>query len=172
MTIYVENDCAIIYRNRDTFGGLSNMHFDYPLMWMDEMWASSEALYQALRYPHNKKARDAIRKEVSAMDAKHKAYEFITETRPDWDMVKVGFMEHVLRLKVSQHPMKIGALLDLSSDKPIVEKSRRDDFWGAKPDGYGKLEGQNVLGLLWMLIREELRTDTFRADDLVLPLAA
>lgn len=172
MTVYVENECAIIYRNRDTFGGLSNMHGDYPLMWLDEMWASSEALYQALRYPHNQKARDAIRKEANAMDAKHTAYLFINETRPDWNDVKVGFMEAVLRLKVSQHPIKIGALLDLSGDKLIVEKSRRDDYWGAKPDGYGKLEGQNVLGLLWMLIREELRQDTFSADDLVLPLAA
>lgn len=172
MTIYVENECAIIYRNRDTFGGLSNMHGDYPLMWQDELWPSSEALYQALRYPGRKDLQDLIRREANAMDAKAKTYEFINETRPDWNAVKVDFMEACLRLKVSQHPIKIATLLDLSGDKPIVEKSRRDDYWGAKPDGYGKLEGQNVLGLLWMLIREELRTDAFSADDLVLPLAA
>jgi ribA/ribD-fused uncharacterized protein len=169
MTIYVETECAIIYRNRDTFGGLSNMHGGYPLVWLDEVWPSSEALYQALRYPNNPTAREAIRSQTGAMAAKHCAYEYINETRPDWSAVKVDFMENVLRLKMSQHPQSLGALIQITGEQPIVEKSRRDNFWGAKPDGWGKLEGQNVLGLLWMLIREELRQERFSAD-VILPL--
>lgn len=164
MAFYVENDCAIIYRNRDTFGGLSNMHGNYPITWLDNLWPSSEALYQALRYSDNSKARESIRRASNAMAAKRTAYEFIEETRSDWSAVKIGFMEAVLRLKTAQHPVAIGTLLDLSGDRPIVEKSVRDDFWGAKPNGYGQLEGQNVLGLLWMVIREELRQEKFSAD--------
>lgn len=164
MSVYVENDCALIHRNRETFGGLSNMHSAYPLVWMGETWPSSEALYQALRYTDNQTARDAIRKQPGAMDAKKTAYLFIDETRPDWNAVKVEMMEGVLRLKTMQHMTAIGALLDITANMPIVEKSVRDDFWGGKPDGYGNLVGQNVLGLLWMIIREELRRDEFSTE--------
>jgi len=46
-----------------------------------------------------------------------------------------------------------------TGDRPIVEESRRDDFWGAKPVDECTLVGMNVLGRLLMELREAVKTD-------------
>jgi ribA/ribD-fused uncharacterized protein len=164
MAVYVENDCAVFFRTRDEFGGFSNMHNQYPLELDDFVWPSSEALYQACRFPGRPDIQKAVRESMNSYASKLTAYEYIDHTRPDWDEVKVKVMEMVLRLKVVCHPVRIGTLLSLSGERPIVERSSSDKFWGAVRDynyGNGILEGQNVLGLLWMLMREELKRDEF-----------
>ena len=40
-----------------------------------------------------------------------------------------------------------------TGDRELIEDSWRDDFWGWGPDK----DGKNILGKLWMEIREELR---------------
>lgn len=45
-----------------------------------------------------------------------------------------------------------------TGNKPIVEESRRDPFWGAKPVGDQMLVGSNVLGQLLTLLRDSLRS--------------
>jgi len=44
------------------------------------------------------------------------------------------------------------------SDRPIVEESSRDPFWGAKPTNTETLIGTNVLGELLTELREELKS--------------
>jgi len=66
-------------------------------------------------------------------------------------------MRWCLHVKLAQNARKFGDLLLSTGDRPIVEQSRRDAFWGAKPIDAGKLTGVNVLGRLLMELREEVR---------------
>ncbi len=61
-------------------------------------------------------------------------------------------MRDILRAKVSQHPYVRKKLLD-TGNRELIEDSWRDDFWGIGPDK----NGQNILGKLWMQVREEIR---------------
>lgn len=72
--------------------------------------------------------------------------------RLDWDDVKVGVMEEILRAKLAQHEYVRRKLLQ-TGDREIVENSWRDSFWGWGPNK----DGRNELGKLWMRLREELR---------------
>ena len=44
--------CAVIFKVKDEWGALSNMHNDFLLRVNRVQVASSEALYQAMRFPH------------------------------------------------------------------------------------------------------------------------
>jgi ribA/ribD-fused uncharacterized protein len=155
MTIWLPDECAVFYRTRDRFGELSNMAGGMPIRYGSRVYPSSEALYQALRYPDRLDLHDAIIRAPSAFASKRKAYEFKDETRSDWQDVKVSTMEMVLRLKLEQHYVKMQSVLDQTLDMPIVERSSKDNFWGAIPDSNGVLRGENVLGILWIIVRDE-----------------
>ena len=45
-----------------------------------------------------------------------------------------------------------------TGERPIVEVSARDPWWSAKPFA-DRYEGRNVLGRLWMELRQQLRQD-------------
>lgn len=177
MEVYVESECAVIYRTREMFGEGSNMASGYPIRYGDLTCHSSEVLYQLARFPGLMDYRLASNLPTllddinlpNAMTAKMKSKPYRHLTRSDWETgehggVRVEVMEAVLRLKIAQHWNRMVAFLATTGDMPIVEKSRKDDFWGAKPDGQGNLIGRNVLGLLWMILREEVRSDTFHCD--------
>jgi ribA/ribD-fused uncharacterized protein len=72
--------------------------------------------------------------------------------RPDWDNVKVDIMLNMLRVKACQHEYVRRKLL-ATGNRELVENSWRDDFWGWGPNK----DGQNMLGKLWMQVRNELR---------------
>jgi hypothetical protein len=77
-------------------------------------------------------------------------------SRPDWEEIQVEIMRWCLRVKLAQHVTKFGGLLRWSAPRPIVERSRKDRFWGAILEADGVLRGQNRLGRLLMALREEL----------------
>src|SRR5262249_37544484 len=52
---------------------------------------------------------------------------------------------------------RFSELLLATGDRPIVEESKKDEFWGAKPVDSATLIGMNVLGRLLMELREEVR---------------
>lgn len=62
-----------------------------------------------------------------------------------------------LRVKLATHWSEFSRLLLATRDKPIVEQSAKDDFWGAKVVGDSTLTGMNVLGRLLMELREEIK---------------
>ena len=101
-----------------------------------------------------------------------------TNNRPDadWNDRRVDAMRWVIRMKREANPELVDALLQKSGDRPIVEHSRHDSFWGARPEG-GKLVGQNILGRLWMELRQQVRDGDPRAlasawEDPISPKAA
>ena len=91
------------------------------------------------------------------MTAKMKSKPYRHQSRPDWDEVRARVMRWCLRVKLAQNWERFGALILETAERPIVEESRKDDFWGAIPSSDGQLVGRNVLGRLLMELRELLR---------------
>ena len=146
---------AAFRRTRENWGGLSNMASGFPL-WIGPIRVpSSEALYQACRFPDLPLVQHRIISQKSAMSAKMVRKPYEEFTREDWDQVRVTLMEWCLRVKLAQHLETFGDLLWATGDRPIVENSHKDDFWGAVPRD-GSLIGLNVLGRLLMRLRREL----------------
>ena len=154
--VYQEKEASVFYRVRGRFGELSNMAGGFPLEIAGIPVGSSEAYYQAIRWSHRPDVQQRILDEKSPMTAKRTAYLFLDDGRPDWDQVKIRVMRFALRAKLLFHDDAIRAVLSETGDHPIVEKSQRDDFWGALPHGDGTLRGRNVLGRLWMELRHEI----------------
>ena len=129
-------------------------------------WRSSEAVYQACRFPDHPEMQEEIRSKASPMTAKMVAKKYRkAHTRPDWETVQLPVMEFVLRLKMVNWDnwRKIYWKLRETAEQnlSIVEISaKKDQYWGTKPLPTKKkptmLEGENHLGLLWMKIRDEI----------------
>jgi len=68
-----------------------------------------------------------------------------------WKDEKVSIMEEILKAKASQHE-DVGEILKKTSNREIVENSPVDRFWGIGPNK----DGQNIVGKIWMKIRETL----------------
>ena len=122
-----------------------------------QIW-SSEALYQACRYPLQPEIQKVIVAEKSPMTAKMKAKHYLAKSRPDWEHIRVRIMRWCLRVKLAQNWARFGALLLSTEQRAIVEESTRDKFWAAKQTSPGEFVGVNALGRLLMELREELRS--------------
>jgi type I restriction enzyme S subunit len=152
-------DCAVFYKVNEAYGGLSNMSNDFPLRVNGLRVGSSEALYQACRFPPRPDWQQEILDAPHAMRAKmvsKKNGRRKHHSRPDWEEIQVEVMRWCLRVKLAQHFQRFGGLLRRTSPRPIVERSRKDRFWGAVLDTDGVLRGENRLGLLLMGLRDEL----------------
>lgn len=154
--IYNAEDCCVFRKTKELYGGLSNMASGFPLIINGVRILSSEALYQALRFPHLPDVQEKIIKEKSPMSAKMVGKPFRNNSRPDWDDARIKIMRWCLRVKLAQNFIEFGKLLESTFDKPIVEDSSKDDFWGAIRDKKDKkmLKGTNALGRLLMELRQ------------------
>ena len=125
---------------------------------------TSEALYQACRFPHLPDVQSLIIDEISPMTAKMRSKPYRGKSRSDWYNVRIKIMKWCLRVKLTQNEKKFGELLLSTGDKPIVEESRRDAFWGAKRNSDNFLIGTNALGRLLMELREEIRSEGYKSQ--------
>lgn len=116
--------------------------------------ATSEALYQSCRFPHRADVQKMILSERSPMTAKMRSKPYRADTRLDWDYVRVHVMRWCLRVKLYQNRERFSRLLHETDSKMIVEESRRDAYWGAKPTTDNALVGCNVLGRLLAELRD------------------
>lgn len=157
---YRRSDCAVFLKTKELYGGLSNMAGGYPLVINRVRILTSEALYQACRFPHLPEVQKLIIGQASPMTAKMKSKPYRKESRPDWDDIRVHIMWWTLRVKLVQHWDKFGELLLSTGDRLIVEESYRDQFWGAKPVDSDTLVGVNMLGRLLTKLREQLQGPT------------
>jgi ribA/ribD-fused uncharacterized protein len=140
------------------YGWLSNMA-PFPIQAEGRIWRTSEALFQALRFT-DPACIDAIHEATSPMVAKMvaKANGRHRVVEP-WSTADVGNMHRVLRLKIEQHPeLKFsllathGRIIEDCTLRPVDSAL----FWGARRSAEGWI-GKNMLGVLWMGLREELR---------------
>jgi ribA/ribD-fused uncharacterized protein len=115
-----------------------------------KLYPTCEHAYQATKCA-DPAGREAIRRARSPLQAKSLANETYKAAKDaDWGNKKVAVAEQILRAKLAQHPEARDALRE-SGHEDIVEDSPTDYFWGEGADG----SGQNVLGKLWMKLRDE-----------------
>jgi len=161
--VYNYSTSCFFRKTKEAFGGLSNMASGFPIVINNTNILSSEALYQALRFPLLPELQRKIINEKSPMSAKmvSKPYR-LTNSREDWDSVRVEIMYWCLKIKLAQNFESFGKLLESTGDKPIVEDSNKDRFWGAvkEKDDETSLRGVNALGRLLMKLREEYYSDS------------
>ncbi len=155
------------------YGWLGNMA-PFPVTY-GQAYRTTEALFQALRFAPETATggttiRELIRLERSPMGAK-----FIAKAHKDQMSVlplserDVMNMRLVLRLKVDQHLDLAQQLLDTGDELIVEDVTSRPHgnnlFWGATVNGQTIGTGRNVLGALWMQLREELRVPTTDKED-------
>jgi ribA/ribD-fused uncharacterized protein len=161
MQTYDPAVCVTFRKTKEQWGALSNMAPGFPIRLPDLTVPSSEALYQACRFPAHPQVQTPILIEKNAMASKMLSKPHRHLTRPDWEEpapgVRVEIMRWALRAKLLFHPTTFGDLLMSTGKVPIVEDSHRDRFWGAVRGPDGSLVGENMLGQLLMALREEVR---------------
>ena len=112
-------------------------------------YQSSEAAYQA-----SKSDNEDVKKTFTTKNAREaKRLGQSIKVREDWDQEKLNVMYRILRVKFSCEPLR-SMLLD-TEDSYIEETNYwHDTFWGVYN---GK--GENHLGRLLMVVRDELKED-------------
>ncbi len=155
----LDTDTQVFFYEQD-FYVLSNFSA-FTLQWKGRRFDTSEAAYHwekfilADGYDDNGETHD-LQEMILYAPSAHEAFKIaeinVIHRRPDWNEVKVSIMKDILRAKASQHEYVRRKLLE-TGDRELIEDSWRDSFWGW---GENK-DGQNMLGKLWMEIREEIR---------------
>ena len=158
MNTYIDDGSIIAFcRTKDTGGAFSNCGNCQLQVFDDLTVKNSEVLFQALKFPEHPELQAQIINSIYWKDGKGLARKFDQLVTPGWKNDKLSFaaMRYVVRLKILQSPIIRQELLRCQ-DKKIVEKSFKDDFWGAKPtyDKPNILIGENFLGRIWMEARE------------------
>jgi ribA/ribD-fused uncharacterized protein len=128
------------------------------------MYPTVEHAYQCARYS-DRKIIEEIRMATSPVKAwqvstKYKHLQ-IAEFKDEKHKVKV--MKDLMRLKALQHEEVREALIntgDLKIIKRVVTYPPGDGFWDIGEDG----KGQNIIGRIWMELREEMMADRFDVE--------
>jgi type I restriction enzyme, S subunit len=149
---------VIFKENKGEFGGLSNMA-PFPLSVNDIPIRTSEALFQAIKFSAYKEIQQDLIEQASPIIVYRKKEKYAKQgkARPDWGNVNVDVMRWCLHVKLAQNWEKFSALLLETGERSIIEKSDRDDFWGAKMVDEQTLCGDNMLGRLLMELRDEIK---------------
>lgn len=156
----VDTDTHVFFYEQDFYvlSNFSSFEVRWPHHEPEAPWfKTAEHLYHYLKFAGIRKdaavhAAISVCKAHSAHDAYLIAQSNKQHRRSDWDEIKFTVMRDILRAKVALHPYVKKKLLQ-TGDRILVEDSWRDDVWGW---GYNK-DGQNMLGKLWMEVREEVR---------------
>ncbi len=142
-------DAVYFYTSR--FYELDNFSAHAVENW-DRVFPTSEHAYQWKKFiDRNTAVADSILNARSPQLVKNISNDNKSLVSSEWDTEKVGVMEEILRVKLSQHA-DVEAVLRSTGSKMIIENSPSDSFWGIGPTG----EGENNLGKIWMKLRNEL----------------
>ena len=153
------SEVSTFLKAADRFGNLGNMAGGNGYWDGSVYWKSSEAQYQALRFPDHPDVQKLINEASNGFEAKKVAYEHIEKSRPDWEEVNLEAMAYVITRKRDASPFFRDDLAEATAGgKKIVEWSKKSTFWGAAPDG-GDLLGQNVLGRMLNQLEDGARQD-------------
>jgi ribA/ribD-fused uncharacterized protein len=162
------------------WGELSNFYaHEVPLLYEGKQWATSEHLYQALRYiwpgapAANADYVELIRTASTPFKAKilsrqlcldkYKWQQELTslikvqqargiQQRLDWEAEKVSAMRTVLHLKFTQD-QHCASILRATGTAEIGEESATDNVWALGANG----KGENRLGKLLCVIRDSIK---------------
>jgi ribA/ribD-fused uncharacterized protein len=125
----------------------------FAVKWKGKLWSTSEHAYQAA---HFFKTAPKLAARIHASLSAHVAFKLAQgnahKAPADWEDIKLGIMEDIVRHKLRQHPY-VRYKLRQTGKRMIVEDSFRDSFWGRGPNK----KGRNELGKIWMKLRDELK---------------
>ncbi len=156
MRIYARTEVCGFRYLRQMWGELSNFFpLAVPITAGPWTFITSEALYQAAKFA----ARPDVQRRIAEAPTPKAAAIGRTPglgIDPGWNAQRVDVMRWVLRMKRETNRVAIDAVLAATGERPIVEVSIRDPWWGARPVA-DRYEGRNVLGRLWMELRQQLR---------------
>ena len=161
MRTYLASEACGFRFSRAEWGEFSNF-FPLPEPISAGPWtfATSEHLYQAAKFAVSPNIQAHIAAAPTARDAARIGRNPGLPADPLWTQQRVAVMRWVIRHKLETLPSLIRPLLERTGDLPIVEISNRAPFWGAaidkRPDGT-VYHGRNVLGRLWMELRQHTR---------------
>lgn len=131
------------------FDNFSSFQVEYK----GKIYPTSEHAYQSSIFINtDKELAERIRNAKSAHEAFKLAEANKNKREKNWDDIKLKVMKEILICKVNQHEYVMKKLLQ-SEDREIVEDSWRDSYWGWGEDR----KGENMLGKLWMEVRQEIR---------------
>ena len=137
------------YRAVGKYGFLS-MLFKKPIIFEDREFPTGEHAYQFAKF------RDKDTREWALNAPKPHLLSILAHGLFSWDIVskwseiKVDRMHNVLRAKFSDRELR-EKLLE-TGNSILIENSKSDAFWGI-----GKGKGKNMLGVLLMKVRKEIR---------------
>lgn len=146
-----EGDLVCFYEH--DFYVLSNFS-SFRLQWSGHDFDTSEHAYHWEKFNG---ADPEVQSMILECRSAHEAFKLAESQkllrRQDWDNVKVDVMRKIIRAKAEQHEYVMRKLL-ATGNRRLVEDSWRDDFWGWGPNK----DGKNMLGKLWMELRDSLPT--------------
>lgn len=154
-------DVASFCKTDEPLGGLAMMSRDHPYEDGGVKWKSSEAQFQAAKFPHNPDLQEEIRNAPNAFESKKVAWAHADEVRPDWREVNAQMLAYVNTRKMDGS-QSFRDQLASTQGRDIVELSVKDDFFGAKPVG-DKLVGRDLLGHVLTQLRDGARMDDLPA---------
>ena len=157
MRIYARDDACAFRYTRAEWGAFSNFQpLAVPIAAGPWTFSTSEAVYQAAKFAARPDVQQRIAEAPTAREAAAIGRTPGLGIDPGWNAQRVDVMRWVLRLKREANAAEIDTVLAATGDRPIVEVSTRDPWWGACPVA-DRYEGRNVLGRLWMELRQQLR---------------
>ena len=159
MRIYIRQQACGFRFTKAVWGAFSNFQpLAVPILAGPWSFRTSEAAYQACKFPARPDVQQRIAEAPSAREAAAIGRTPGLGIDPDWNAQRVDVMRWVLRMKREANAAEIDAVLAATGERPIVEVSTRDPWWGARPVA-DRYEGHNVLGRLWTELRHQLRKD-------------
>jgi ribA/ribD-fused uncharacterized protein len=134
----------------DSFRGqhafLSNFH-PSPLTIDGITYATVEHAFQAAK-THNRAEKAQIAEASTPGKAKRLGRR--VQLRPDWESVKIGIMEALVRLKFQTHADLRAQLLETGDAELVEGNNWNDTFWGVC-----RGKGRNELGRILTQVRQE-----------------
>jgi ribA/ribD-fused uncharacterized protein len=122
----------------------------YPFELDGAEWPTVEHYYQGMKF-EQETLRDKIRQADNPAQAQAIAKQQNRQIRADWKAIRVTVMLRGLYIRCRTYPPLAERLL-ASADRPIVETSQYDYFWGCGRD----FRGENAFGKALMQVRERL----------------
>jgi len=140
------------YSTKDAYGCFSNFSRHHIFL-KDKVWKTSEHYFQAQKFAGTSDEEE-LRLTDSPMEVAKMGRDRKRPLRQDWEIVKDDIMREALKAKFTQHEDLKKILLE-TGDAILVEHTKNDSYWADGGDGGGK----NMLGILLMELREELKKE-------------
>ena len=136
---------------RGEYGFLSNF-WEVPVAYKGLTYGSNEAAFQAQKCMTKEEKQEFTQLRPSASKKLGRQ----VQLRPDWEEVKVGIMEEIVRAKFTQNEDLKWRLIGTGEAYLEEGNTWHDTFWGVDAKTG---EGLNHLGRILMKVREELRCE-------------